>query len=453
MSLISKIKSEIETHRLITAGQRIVIGVSGGADSVALLYALHYLSQPLHFEISVAHLHHGTRAEASDGDRQFVQELCWSLNLPCITQKIDVPALARQNSRSLEMEARIARHALFGEALQRTHAAAVALAHTADDQAETFLLKLGRGAGLRGLGGMSREQELDGIRVIRPMLDVARTEIESFLTRHKLTWREDASNTDPKYKRNCVRHEILPFLEEKLNPNIRQTLLRTMDILREEDEWVSSIANTYLKNVSSPDGEILFGEKLAPYPPAARRRIIMNWLLQNGVPAKAVDFERVQRIDQLLESQDGSRAIQLTDPLRVVNQYGNLIIKAHDNPPPQFELTTQSGHGFAPDAAKKIGDYPSTATLNPEMVGDRPLVIRTIREGDRMQPLGMAGSRKLQDILVDEKVPRERRAQLPVVECNGEIVWLPGYRIAEAWKVPTRTSPSLHLTLTQQHRS
>jgi tRNA(Ile)-lysidine synthase len=250
----------------------VILGVSGGADSVGLLYILHFLSGQLGFQLAAAHLHHGTRAEASDADRAFVQQLCWSLGIPCFTREVDVPARAVMSRQSIEMEARTARHEFFSELVQSTQADAVVLAHTAGDQAETFLLKLARGAGLRGLSGMNWSQELEGFRVVRPMLGVNRSEIEGFLGRHGLNWREDASNSDLRFRRNCVRREVLPFLEEKLNPNMRQTLLRTMDLLREEDAWISEVAATCLKRVSSEAGDQLFGERLATEPAAARRR-------------------------------------------------------------------------------------------------------------------------------------------------------------------------------------
>ncbi|MFC1467609.1 tRNA lysidine(34) synthetase TilS [Verrucomicrobiota bacterium] len=465
MSIIATIRDAIETHALIEKGQRVIVGVSGGADSVALLYVLHFLSSRLGFEMAAAHLHHGTRAEASDADMRFVQELCWRLGIHCFTREVDVPKRAKRSRRSLEMEARAARHGFFADMMQRTHADAVVLAHTADDQAETFLLKLARGAGLRGLSGMNWDQALRGFRTVRPMLGVTRAEIEEFLNHHGLKWREDASNTDLRFKRNCVRHEVLPFLEEKLNPNIRQTLLRTMDVLREEDEWVSGIAASYLKSVSSPTGDVVFGDRLAVYSPAARRRVIMNWLLQNDVPRAAVNFECVRRVDDLLLSQGGSRHIQVTDKLRVVNQYGKLrvshIKRANGAsfeatleasgvtwvPRCRLEVKVEAGRGIVQDVASRIGEFPSTAAIDLEKVGERTLIVRSIRDGDRMRPLGMSGSRKLQDILVDEKVPRDLRRELPVVECEGEIVWFPGYRISEDWKVRNRIAASLHLTM------
>lgn len=449
MNILSVIRTAIETHALIEKGQRVLVGVSGGADSVALLYALHFLSARLEFELVVAHLHHGTRGAASDADMRFVQSLCWRLGVPCFTREVDVPEYARQSGRSLEMEAREVRHSFFADTLKVQCADAVVLAHTADDQAETFLLKLARGAGLRGLAGMSAVQRIRGMRVVRPMLDVPRAEIEAFLNRHGLAWREDASNADPQFRRNRIRHEVLPFLEETLNPNIRQTLLRTMDVLREEDEWISELAASCLVSVSSSAGEVICGGRLAAYPAAARRRVIMTWLFQRGVPPAAVDFDCVRRVDELLLSKTGSRSVQITDRLRVLNQYGELRVSAVDAPEVEvrLELIVKSAHGFIVDSASRIGAYPSCAAIDEAKVAGRKLTVRLIRAGDRMCPLGMSGSRKLQDILVDEKVPRELRRTLPVVVCEGEIVWLPGYRISENWKVHARHAAALHLTL------
>lgn len=467
MGIIGTIRDAIETQGLIEKNQRVIVGVSGGADSVALLYVLHFLSPRLGFQLAAAHLHHGTRGADSDADMQFVQDLCWRLGISCYTREVDVPKRAKRNRCSLEMEARAARHGFFADLLQRRHADAMVLAHTSDDQAETFLLKLARGAGMRGLAGMNASQMLHGFRVVRPMLGVSRSEIESFLNHHHLSWREDASNADPKFKRNVVRHELLPFLEEKLNPNMRQTLLRTMDLLRDEEVWLSSIAESYLKSVSSATGDLIFGDRLSVYPLAARRRVIVDWLLKNDVPAEVVDFERVRQVDELMQSQEGSRYIQIADSLRVVNQYGKLRVcqvrRSEDEafeteldmggvtwvPRCGLELKVEAGQGFVKDVARSIGEYPATAAIDLKKVGDKKLRVRSIRAGDRMRPLGMQGSRKLQDILVDAKVPRELRRALPVVVCDDEIVWLPGYRISEDWKVCGRTAASWHLTLIQ----
>lgn len=452
MSLVAEVRNAIEMHALIEKGQRVLVGVSGGADSVALLYILHFLSQRLGFDLVVAHLHHGTRGDASDGDLRFVRELCWRLGVPCVGREVNVPALAKKSGRSLEMEAREVRHEFFAESCTARGADSVALAHTADDQAETFMLKLARGAGLRGLAGMNWNQPMHGMRVIRPMLNVSRAQIEQFLTHHRLIWREDASNADLRYKRNCVRHQVLPFLEEKLSPAMRQTLLRTMDVLRCEDEWMSEIAEGCLKKVSSVSGDILYGGPLALHPLAARRRVIMTWLHQNGVPSTVVNFDSVCRVDELLLSTAGSRSVQLTDQWRVMNQYGELRVMPLGCAGVQdcvlgLELTRVTARGFVADSARQIGEYPSCAAIDLEKLADRELVVRPLRDGDRMRPLGMRGTRKLQDILVDLKIPQEQRSRVAVVVCAGEIVWVPGYRISEDWKVCGSQSLALHLNL------
>ena len=181
MSIIRKIQLAIELDNLIKSGQHVLVGVSGGADSVALLNVLHFLSSKIGFKISVAHLHHGTRGAESDGDLQFVQEISRRLEIPFYGREIDVPKNARLSRRSLEMEARFARHAFFEDLGKAHNFDAIVLAHTADDQAENFLLKLTRGAGLRGLAGMSSSKKIDGLLIIRPMLSITRAEIEQFL--------------------------------------------------------------------------------------------------------------------------------------------------------------------------------------------------------------------------------------------------------------------------------
>jgi len=250
--LINKVQSAIQVMQSNVLQQplsHILIGVSGGADSVALLHAMlnikHQASNIKH-QLSVAHLNHGIRPEAAD-DAHFVETLCNNLNIPFYTATVDVPALAASNGISLEMAARDARYKFFAEISLQCGADAVATAHNRDDQAETLLLKLCRGAGSTGLNGISPSTTIQDFRVIRPMLDVSRDEVEDFLKSQNLTWREDATNTDIKIKRNFIRHKILPQLEEHLNPRIKEALARTTSILREDNAYMEHQAATALK--------------------------------------------------------------------------------------------------------------------------------------------------------------------------------------------------------------
>ena len=428
MNLEATIRNEIERRGLIPEGTGVVVAVSGGADSVALLRIL----QPLGIPLSVAHLNHGLRGTDSDEDEAFVRRLAGELDLPCTVKRVDVNALADSRRLSVEMAAREARQAFFAEL-----ESVIALAHHADDQIETFVLKLARGAGSSGLAGMAYSQRIGPVRLIRPLLGVNRADIRAWLVENNYTWREDHSNTDEQFQRNRIRHTILPMLEQQLNPAIRENILRTMEILREEDAWMDAMTST-----TNP-GEVKDLHR------AARRRNLRKWLFDQGV--EHVSFDAVEAALVLIEKGTGNACHDLDGGWRIVVEYGIPRLENRDKPaePPAWNLIVERGTGWKRDHSRGIGILPAEASFDARQAGDSPIEVRSFRPGDRMAPLGMTGSRKLQDILTDQKVPRADRSRIPVVVCRNEIIWLPGYRIARGWAVPNERADSIHVRIEQ----
>ncbi|NNJ71446.1 MAG: tRNA lysidine(34) synthetase TilS, partial [Kiritimatiellales bacterium] len=283
-------------------------------------------------------------------------------------------------------------------------------------------------------------------RIIRPMLDLPRTEILRWLHENGYAWREDASNADEQFLRNRVRHTILPLLEGELNPNLRETLLRTMDILREENVWMEQMAGE-TSGFAAVDGTK--PEVPSTLPLALRRRILRKWLFEQG--AAEADFDAVEKILALMAAGNGTTTFELNDKQRVVVEYGIPRFEERDHPlsEPQWMLTREPGTGWRKDHGKGIGILPAEASFNARKVGSSPIEVRGYRSGDRIAPLGMEGSRKLQDILTDQKIPRAQRANIPVVICRGEIIWLPGYRTARGWEVQGDTGKSVHARIEQ----
>ncbi|MFA7368076.1 MAG: tRNA lysidine(34) synthetase TilS [Kiritimatiellales bacterium] len=456
MNLIEKVKAAIERENLIPAGASIIVGVSGGADSVALLHILHRLG----YSLTAAHLNHSIRGAAADGDEAFVKALCKKLGVECVTAKTDVPALAKEKGISIEMAAREARHDFFRSLKSQASSLLIALAHHADDQLETFFLRAARGTGPGGLSGMrffqklapcqtcdvvgqaslyseslcssqkqeitrSRLQEarptiskqqvthdkaLEGLTLIRPMLGIRRAEIIRWLKNEKIEWREDATNTDETISRNFVRRQLLPMFG-KLNDRAAENLLRTMDILRDEEECPEK---------------------------AARRREIRDWLIEQGVKP---DFDSIEKVIEFAAETDGSRSLDL-EGLRIVNEYGALRSEertARRSVPTKEDIRIEEGVG--------ILRGPWCASVSLAKVAGGEVTVRAAQPGDRMEPYGMEGSKKLQDIFTDLKIPKAQRENWPVVECGGEIIWLPGYRIACGWELSSDSEPALHLFL------
>jgi len=427
VNITETIRKTIESQGLVPAGTRLVAAVSGGADSVALLHALHALRIPA----TVAHLNHQLRGTESDADEHFVRSLADALGFPFYSTSTDVRQLAERCGLSIEMAARQARHDFFAEFGDAT----IALAHHADDQVETFLLRLARGAGPEGLSGMPFVQSIHGLRIIRPLLALRRSQLVQWLNENGWMWREDASNQDEQYLRNRVRHVILPLLERELNPNIRQTILRSMDILREENGWMDDQL-----------GDVTLDPAL---PLAAKRRLLRKWLFDNG--ADEAGYDAVENILSLMENGDGTRIYELNDRQRVLVEYGRPRFEQVNTPraEPSWKIIISEGTGWRKDPCKQIGLLPAEASFDAARVGGAPIEIRPYQPGDRMQPLGIEGSQKLQDIFTDRKVPREQRKHIPVVVCRGEIIWLPGYRIARGWAVEGTNGRSVHVRIEQ----
>jgi tRNA(Ile)-lysidine synthase len=426
VNFIKTIQTAIERHGLILEGEHVVVGLSGGADSVALAHAFHQLRIPF----TAAHLNHNLRGTESDADEAFVR----SLGFPTVVKSVDVKSLATEKGESIEMAARRARHAFFAE----FDHAVIALAHHADDQAETFLLKLARGAGSDGLSGMAHKQQLASIRLIRPMLDIPRAEILEWLQTNGVAWREDTSNADEAFLRNRVRHTILPLLERELNPNIRSSILRSMDILREENAWMEQL-----------ETENLTFETETPL--AARRRILRKWLFKHGL--EHVSFDAVEQILEQIKIGEGTSVFELNSQQRVVVEYGIPRIETSDKHilTPEWKLSVEHGTGWRKDGTPKIGLLPAEASFDAEKVGSSPITVRAWQPGDRIAPLGMEGSRKLQDIFTDSKIPTAQRSCIPVVVCRDEIIWLPGYRTARDWAVQGNHGKSVHIRIERNH--
>lgn len=427
MDIPSAILKNLNEHGLIPSGAKVVVGVSGGMDSIALLHALHRIGIPC----TIAHMNHLLRGSESDADERFVRELATKLNLPLRVQSADIRQRALNSGNSIEMAARQARHAFFSE----FKGSVIALAHHADDQVETFLLKLARGAGPDGLSGMAFSQQIESLTLIRPMLDLPRAAIRQWLESEGAAWREDSSNADEGFTRNKIRHSILPLLENELNPNLRDALLRTMNILREENEWIDGQLAGY--TLQQQDAH-----------PALRRRLLRSWLFEQGV--HDVSFEAVEQILRLMANPQGSSSFELNAAQQVVVEYGvpRLADRTARPEPVCWTVTTCPSTGWRTDSGS-IGQTPAAACFDRDKIDGSPIEVRPFRTGDRMNPLGMQGSRKLQDIFTDLKVPASQRQTIPVVVCRGEIIWIPGYRISRDWAVPDQTSPSTRVCIEQ----
>ncbi len=438
----------------------LLAAVSGGADSMALLYALREFA-PAGFPIMAVHVHHGIRGRAADRDAAFVRARCRELGVPLLEGQVDVPAAARAGRLSLEMAARQERYGFFRKALAQTGASAVVTAHTADDQAETVLLKLIRGAGPRGLGGMAPRSRVLEVPVIRPFLSIRRNAVEAYLREEGRLWREDATNRDTLMLRNRLRHNLLPLLERRYNPAVREALIRTADVLREEEEWLQSLTEQALAGAADPRGR-LDAARLKKQPPALRRRMIRLWLMRAGVPEERLDFELVERLERLSGSVFGTGEAEAGGKRRIVSEYGFWRVESADKVPAaglpetairvpgetllpdwglRFRVTRTRGYENVPPPGP--GQYPCRAWIALSAVQSEGLILRVRKPGDVIEWPG--GTRKLQDWLIDTKIPRAERSRLPVLASGGILLWVAGGPVSMPGRVSGPRSPSYRL--------
>ena len=424
--MLSKVQATLA--KMLEPGEALLVGVSGGADSVALLDALVKSGWRPH----VCHLNHQLRGPASDADAEFVRDLARHYGL---TNTIEWQKVAGD-----EDGARRARHEFFAKVAAQTGIRKLALAHTADDQVETFLLRLLRGAGVPGLIGIWPERQLGTLRVIRPMLKVRRVEVLEYLSAQVLKYREDASNTDTRFTRNRIRHELLPMLERDFNPAVREVLLHTAEILRDEDFYLlHHVAQRFYMTVCQNDAVNV--KALANCPVAIQRRVLRFWLGGDAESAPSFTFDQIEAVRHAALGDSPGAAVDLPYELVAYREY-EWLRKAQ-----RSELEPIRGRWpLSLEGETTIGELGVKFVIGEE--GERfdadalggSLFVRTWENGDRFQPLGMSGEKKLHDFFVDEKVPRRQRGRVPLVcAADGRIAWVVGHRIAEPFKVTERT--------------
>ena len=453
--LVEQVRETIAREHLLAGGETVVVGVSGGADSTALLHALHALSASLALRLHVAHLHHGLRAAAEE-DARFVAQAAGRLGVPCTVERADVAGVARAGKHSLEEAGRLARYGFFGRLAGSIGAGVIAVAHTRDDQIETVFMRLAQGAPWELLVGMRPRRAGPPPVVIRPLLDAPRAAIRAFLEGGGLRWREDPTNLDLALPRNHARHVDLPALRAahvewpRVLWDLGACARRCADLL----DRLSASAYGHLR--SRGDGGIVLPlEALQELAPPMRRRVLRQ--AASEVTGTSRPFARVLENRMLQAVAAGRPGAEVAGEHAVLRVgYSAVELGPPDPPRPHAEYrldvpgeTRAESFGVIFTAHLEPRAEPSgeagEAMLDAERV-ESPLRIRSWRPGDVFRPLGLAGKKKVQDFFVDAKVPRWRRGQIPlVVDARDEVVWVVGQRIAETCRVGAGTKRVLRL--------
>lgn len=455
--LLQAVREYVATTGMIPGGSKVLVAVSGGQDSCALLHALATLRDELGISLHAAHLNHSFRGAEAEADAVFVRDFAESMGIECTIKRQDVPGMARRLHLSAQEAGRRARRAFLGCVANSVGANIIALGHTQDDQVETILLNILRGTGTDGLRGMAAISE----RYVRPFLAVTRAETAAYCARHGIAFREDISNLSLAYLRNRLRTELLPELETYYNPEVRQALLRLAEIAGEEVKYLEQQARTAFDavRVGEPvDYVKLSTAAVAALPLALRRRVIRRAIEAVRGGLEDVTFRDIERVVSTL--QDGSalqRCVEFTLPSGEVHvriEAENLAVFRREAPfvslPLKFTLP-QEGELSIPiwNVSFRVSHLVAPVDVVSERGAPRayfdadtvrlPLVVRTPKPGDRIQPLGMSGSRKLQDIFTDRKVPVEVRKRIPIVEDAAGIVWVVGHVVSERTRVRDAT--------------
>jgi len=438
---------------------RVLVAVSGGPDSVALLHLLHRCRGDLQIELVVAHVNHKLRAEAP-ADAAFCRALARKLDLPFISRTVDTTQAARSRKISIETAARELRYQALADMARETHCSDIAIGHTANDQAETVLLNLARGSGFRGLAGMPFRL---GSRV-RPLLRLRRTEILHFLQQQDIAYRIDASNRNLDYRRNLVRHEVLPYLTRELNPNFIAQLLKISELSNLAENYFQEQSEQALQQIVAgrePNKIILDIERFWRYFSIVRKYVVRNVLEELSKKKIRPDFRLLARVEALAAKGKIGQRVALPQGWEFLLDHDGLVL--WDGRWVEFDVPVlvNGATEYRPGqrlviAKRRRGkmDYATRADARNQYVDANKLSgeirIRSVRPGDRFRPLGAGGSRKVLDVLADRKVPLHRRRETPLVVCDSGIIWVVGHHLDDRCKITEQTQTIYHLKIEEE---
>ncbi|MDH4299229.1 MAG: tRNA lysidine(34) synthetase TilS [Dehalococcoidia bacterium] len=497
VELESKVTDFIQRHGLIPRKELIVVGVSGGADSVCLLHVLAAWRKRLGIKLHIAHLNHQIRGAESQADAEYVSDLAGSLDIPVTIDRQDVAAYRTERKCSLEEAARELRYAFFAGVARRVGARRIAIGHTRDDQVETILMHILRGTGIAGLCGLAPcsplvhdsqgaslpakaptvpEDQRSNILVIRPLLDITREETASYCQKHQLDPRLDSSNLSPSFFRNRLRLHLLPLLRQ-YNPSVDQALLRLADIAKEDNVFIEQQASGLWGEVARQENNAIYLSKkqIAALPIALQRQLLRTAVTKLAGDNRDIEASHIEAARSLLDK-PASKRTGLPHGLVCHGGYAELVIastsKQSQLPPcpfpplsDEFHLkvpgkTAFSGWNVLASIVREHVAFPSSqgamstsqracqsnlvAHFDLQKTGMN-LCVRKRRPGDRFQPLGMNMPKKVHEFMVDAKIPRSWRGCIPIVSSAQQIIWVVGWRIDDRAKLTEASEEILRL--------
>ncbi len=452
-ALFHRVQETIDRRRMLAAGEIVVIAVSGGIDSMAMFHLLLRLRTRYRISLYVAHLNHDLRGTESAETATFVRRQCEAHQIPVTITTAEGRTLRDRGVGSLQAAARDLRYRFLEQVADEQGATRIALGHHRNDQAETVLMNLLRGSGVRGLGGIPPVRG----RIIRPLIDCFRDEIERYARKEGIPYVEDSSNQVLSYSRNRTRLELLPELAKRYNPRVVHALANAATILEAEDTLLNGMAEKELRTAlisRSPEELVLSCHRMATLHTALRWRIIRRSAEYLREGRAGLTFQQTLAIDRLLLTEGAQGTIQAPGGLRVRRAGDGIVLSVGEGQArgrvsssslsvPGFTAIPESSLSLQSDlleewAMDELAPDAWTAALDADRAG-QDLHVRRWEPGDRFIPLGMGGRKKLQDFFVDAKVPREQRGNIPLVISGGQIAWVVGFRVDERFKVTDST--------------
>jgi len=449
-NFVHTIEQYIRQHGLLQPGDRVLAAVSGGVDSVVMLDILLSLRDRWGVVVAAAHFNHQLRGEESDADEAFVRRLCSERNLEFFVERADTRAVAAEQKKSIQTAARDVRYEFFSRVRLKHGFTKIATAHNADDNAETVLLNLVRGSGVRGLSGIPVLRS--DLSVIRPLLGVSRDEIELYAKQQSLAFRTDSSNMHDHYARNFLRHAVIPLLKQHLNPNLTSTLSRTAGLFRDLDKFLVDTTTEALNRVVEHET----AQELTVKIDALQQ--LPTYLQEYGLLVAAqrfsqtdVDFSTVRSLLNLTVAETGS-LYSLTKSVTVIRDRNRLVFRKNGAETPFcYRIEPNKSYQFdrfwfasSPTGAFEKIENGLIEFVDADRLGSN-LFLRTWKEGDWFYPLGMEGKKKLSDFFVDAKIPLFEKHSIPVLESDGSIVWVCGRRIDHRFRVRESTKHIMKL--------
>lgn len=455
--LYSVVKA-IEKYNMLSFGDNVVVAVSGGPDSIALLHILNSLRDRYNLSLYGAHLNHMLRGGESDGDAAYVEDFCRKFEIPLTVRRVDIDRMSKEEGISHEEAGRKARYSLFEDVAISYDASKIALAHNMNDQAETVLMRIMRGTGLEGLGGIKPVRDN---RFIRPLLFTTRSDIENYCKIHSLNPRTDSTNLKPIYSRNKIRLELIPYIRENYCPGIETALSSMAELLKDDNDYLEEhVSSIYKDSAVEKEGFVLIDTKVInSLHVAVSRRLIRRGILHVKGNLTGIESKHIELIFLISRNGTTGAAVELPGSIKVKISYGYLNIinsKGETNDKfcyrlnipgktPVYEtggtvnaeiMDAGTGNLFIDNRFIKYFDYDKIKGI---------LSVKSREEGDYIIPIGMRGKKKIKELFIDSKIPREQRDRIPLISFDKEVLWAIGYKTNENYKVTKDTKKVLKL--------